>query len=81
MHRITQDDRTGGFPVVDENSPRIMGTDGNGAWSTGKWSQTIKGPNFGPIRLKGYWSSIIVRDGDTWKKRTDIWNINHYFGP
>ena len=66
---------------ADENSPHIVGAAGNEAWSNGKWSQTIKGQNFGPIQLKGYWSSITVREGDTWKKRLDIWNITYSFGP
>jgi ketosteroid isomerase-like protein len=66
---------------ADENSPHIVGTAGNETWSNGKWSQTIKGQNFGPIQLKGYWSSITVREGDTWKKRLDIWNITYSFGP
>jgi ketosteroid isomerase-like protein len=66
---------------ADENSPHIIGTAGNEAWSNGKWSQTIKGENFGPIQLKGYWASITIRDGGTWKKRLDTWNIIYSFGP
>ena len=66
---------------ADQSSPHIIGTTGNEAWSNGKWSQTIKGEKIGPIQLKGYWSSITVREGDSWKKRLDVWNIYHYFGP
>jgi ketosteroid isomerase-like protein len=66
---------------ADQNSPHIISTTGDEVWSSGKWSQTIKGQNFGPIQIKGYWASITVHKGDTWKKRLDMWNINHNFGP
>ena len=66
---------------ADEYSPHIIGTAGDEAWSNGKWSQTIKGQTFGPIQLKGYWSSITVREGDAWKKKLDIWNIAYWLGP
>ena len=66
---------------ADEYSPHIIGTAGNEAWSNGKWSQTIKGQTFGPIQLKGYWSSITVREDDAWKKKLDIWNIAYWLGP
>ena len=66
---------------ADQDSPNIISASGHEAWSNGKWSQTIKGQNFGPVKLKGFWASITVPVGDTWKKRLDIWNINHNFGP
>jgi ketosteroid isomerase-like protein len=72
---------TNHLSLADQNSPHIISADGNEVWSNGKWGQTIKGQNFGPIQLKGYWSSITVPEGDTWKKRLDIWNINYNFGP
>jgi uncharacterized protein (TIGR02246 family) len=59
----------------DQYSPRIIGTAGNEAWSNGEWSTTIQGQNFGPIRSKGYVSSIAVREGDVWKKRMQISNV------
>ena len=65
----------------DQYSPYILNAAGNEIWSNGKWSQSVKGVNFGPIQLKGYWSSIYVRQGDSWKKRLDMWNIKYYFGP
>ena len=34
---------------ADQNSPHIIGTDGNQMWATGEWSQTVQGTNFGPI--------------------------------
>jgi uncharacterized protein (TIGR02246 family) len=52
------------------NSPHPIGTDGNAVWENGEWSSTlaIQGQS-GPVQLKGYWASIKVRDGDTWKIR------------
>lgn len=35
---------------------------------------TIKGDNFGPLDLKGFWGAVKVRDGDTFKNRMAIWN-------
>lgn len=58
----------------DQYSPHIIGTAGNEAWSNGEWTQTLQSQK-GPIQLKGYWSEIYVREGDTWKKRLDVWNI------
>ena len=60
----------------DQYSPHIVGTAGNEVWSNGEWSETIKGQGFGPADRKGYWSMICVREGDTGKKRLDIWNWN-----
>jgi ketosteroid isomerase-like protein len=59
----------------DQNSPHVIGTAGNEVWSNGEWSVTIQGQNGGPIQVKGYWSNITVRDGDTWKKRMVTINI------
>jgi ketosteroid isomerase-like protein len=61
----------------DQKSPHVhpLGTAGNETWDCGEWSQTLQGKNFGPIQLKGYWSAIEVREGDTWKLRMDTWNI------
>jgi ketosteroid isomerase-like protein len=61
--------------TADPDSPHSIGTDGNAMWSTGRWSTTIQGENFGPIELKGFWSSIMVREGDSWKDRMQIGNI------
>jgi ketosteroid isomerase-like protein len=60
---------------ADENSPHLIGTDGNEAWSNGEWTGTIKGRNWGPKEFKGYWTEIYRREGDTWKKRLDMWNV------
>ena len=59
----------------DPYSPRIIGTAGNEVWSNGEWSTTIQGQNFGPIRSKGYVSSIAAREGDVWKRRMQISNV------
>ena len=61
--------------TVDQDSPHIIGTAGNELWETARWSQTLKGQDFGPIQLSGYVASIAVREGGVWKKRMLIWNI------
>jgi hypothetical protein len=53
----------------------IIGTAGNEAWSNGEWSTTLKGEKFGPLDAKGNWLEIYRREGDTWKKRLDMWNV------
>jgi ketosteroid isomerase-like protein len=60
---------------ADQDSPHIIGTAGNEAWSNGEWTVTIKGQNWGPKEFKGYWLEIYRREGDTWKKRLDMWNV------
>ena len=59
----------------DQNSPHIIGTADNEAWSNGEWSTTLKGEKFGPVDAKGNWIEIYRREGDTWKKRLDMWNV------
>jgi ketosteroid isomerase-like protein len=59
----------------DQYSPHIIGTAGNETWDNRQWSETIQGKNFGPIQLKGYYSSIQVLEGNTWKMRMLTWNI------
>src|SRR5580704_15159535 len=44
--------------TTDQYSPHPIGTAGNEVWETGKWIGTIQGQNFGPVRSKGYVSSI-----------------------
>ena len=54
----------------DKNSPHAIGTDGNEIWESGEWNGTIQDQKGGPIQLKkGYWCSIKIREGDTWKIR------------
>ena len=57
------------------DSRHMIERDGNKAWSNGAWSETIQGEKFGPVQLKGYWSSISVREGDAWKDQMVTWNI------
>ena len=59
--------------TLDEDSPHIIGTDGKELWATGGWSATIKGENFGPIQIKGFWS--VIREGDDWKIRMLTSNV------
>ena len=52
---------------MDQDSPHAIGTAGNEIWSNGEWSTDIKGNDFGPLQIKGYWS--VIREGDDWKIR------------
>jgi len=61
--------------TVDQYSPHNIGTAGNEVWMNGKYSVTLKGQNFGPVDQKGYWCLILVREGDAWKTRMQIWNV------
>ena len=70
--------RTGHGPHIDKVDPdslRLIGTAGDAVWANGEWSETIQDPNGGPIEVKGYWSSVHVREGDTWKIRLDTYNV------
>jgi uncharacterized protein (TIGR02246 family) len=58
--------------TIDQDSPHVISTAGNEIWATGGWSSTIKGENFGPKQIKGYWS--VIRVGDDWKIRMLISN-------
>jgi ketosteroid isomerase-like protein len=51
--------------TVDKDSPHIIGTDGKQMWATGAWSATLKGKDWGPKDIKGYWT--VIREGDDWK--------------
>ena len=59
----------------DQSSPHIIGTTGNEAWSDGQWSLTYQVKGGDPVELTGYWLEIYSREGDTWKKRVDAWNV------
>ena len=56
----------------DEHSPHIS-ADGKLMWATGSWSATIKGKDWGPKDIKGYWS--VIREGDDWKIRMLTSNV------
>jgi ketosteroid isomerase-like protein len=59
-----------------EQSPttgHILQTDqlhsmGNEAWSVGQWWKILRGSS-GSVFVSGYWSAIIVQEGDAWKFR------------
>jgi uncharacterized protein (TIGR02246 family) len=55
--------------TLDQDSPHLIGGDGNEVWETVAWSATIQAKGGGPIQIKGYASSIAVREGGVWKKR------------
>ena len=59
--------------TVDQDSPHIIGTAGNEIWATGAWSATVKGQNFGPVQVKGYWA--VIREGDDLKIKMLTWNL------
>ncbi len=68
-------ERSNHISKADQYSPHIIGTAGNEIWSKGEFSQTIQSQNGAPIQLKGYWGSVTVREGDTWKTRMVTFNI------
>lgn len=59
--------------TVDEDCPHVIGTDGKQMWATGAWSATIKGENWGPTEIKGYWS--VIREGPDWNIRMLTSNV------
>jgi hypothetical protein len=61
--------------VSEQLSALSIGTAGIEAWSNGEWSTTLKGEKFGPVDAKGNWVEIYRREGDTWRKRLDMWNV------
>jgi ketosteroid isomerase-like protein len=60
---------------ADQYSPHMIGPSGNEAWSTGEWSVTYQVKSGSPVELKGYWLEIYEREGDTWEKQVDAWNV------
>jgi uncharacterized protein (TIGR02246 family) len=47
---------------------------GNLAWKVGEWNATFQGPD-GPLPAKGYFASLLVREGDGWKERMLGYNV------
>jgi len=45
-----------------------LNANGNEPWSVGEWWNTLQSQT-GPEFVRGYWSAIYVREGDTWKIR------------
>jgi ketosteroid isomerase-like protein len=52
---------------ADQYSPHSIGTGGNETLEIGEWSCTIEGHDGSPVQLKGYYSSIDIREGEDWK--------------
>jgi uncharacterized protein (TIGR02246 family) len=63
------------FNKDDQDSPHMIGADGKEVWRTGEWGFTVQGKTGDPLNLKGFWSAINVRDGDTWKIRMLTFNV------
>ncbi len=53
----------------DSNSPHAIGTDGTCVWENGEWRSAItpRGEDCGPHEIRGYFASVKVREGNTWK--------------
>ena len=60
---------------ADGYSPQAIGTVGNEVLQNGEWSGTIQPEGSDVMHVKGYWSAVSVREGDTWKDRMLTWNI------
>jgi ketosteroid isomerase-like protein len=59
---------------ADPSSLRVVGTADN-IRVAGEWNETLQGKNGEPIQAKGYWSDILVREGDDWEIQVDAWNV------
>ena len=59
----------------DQNSPYVVGAPGNEAWRIGEWSETVSVESGNPIQVKGFWSTIDIRQGEDWKMRMLTWNM------
>jgi uncharacterized protein (TIGR02246 family) len=53
---------------------------GDEAWSIGRWWGTIQSPG-GLVFLSGYWSAIIVHEGEAWKFRMLTFTQASELGP
>ncbi len=65
---------SGHIGMPDQYSPHVIGPAGNEIWLNGDFSVTLQAETGEPISLKGYWSEILVRDGDAWKAQTLAFN-------
>ena len=59
----------------EEYSPHVIGTAGNEVWTTGEFEQTFQVENGSPLRIKGHYITILVREGDAWKTKVDTYNF------
>jgi uncharacterized protein (TIGR02246 family) len=53
---------------------------GDEAWSIGQWWRTVQSPG-GLVFLSGYWSAIIVQEGEVWKFRMLMFTQASQLGP
>ena len=62
----------------DPISPRPIGTDGNVVWENGEWSGAffLQGEDCGPHQVRGYFASINVREGNTWRVCMSTFSIS-----
>jgi ketosteroid isomerase-like protein len=60
----------------EEYSPHVIGTAGNKLWSTGEFDQTFQFENANPMRIKGHFLFILVREGDALKIKVDTFNFS-----
>ena len=61
--------------TADQYSPHTIGTAGNERYNSGEWSMTLQGQTGDPIQLKGYFSCVDIREGDSWKCRMQTFNV------
>jgi ketosteroid isomerase-like protein len=61
--------------TADQYSPHSIGTTGNERYNSGEWSATAQGQTGDPVQLKGYFSCIDIREGNTWKCCMQTLNI------
>ena len=59
----------------EEYSPHLIRTAGNELWTTGEFDQTFQVENGSPLRIKGHYITIMVREGDAWKSKLDTYNF------
>jgi uncharacterized protein (TIGR02246 family) len=52
---------------ADQYSPHNISAEGSRTWETGAWSCTVAIKGGPSTELKGYYSSILTREGDVWK--------------
>jgi ketosteroid isomerase-like protein len=59
-------------------SPHLMRSDGNVVWEDGEWSGTffLQDEDCGPHQVRGYFASIQVREGSTWRVCMSTFSIS-----
>jgi ketosteroid isomerase-like protein len=59
----------------DGSTPYTAGTTDSEAWESGAWSESGRDKTGRHIQIKGYWSTIYVREGDNWKIAMLTYNV------